>query len=106
LVVSRAGATTIAELAVAKKALVLIPADFLSGGHQSANAELLREAQAAVVLPGDTTAEEFSSRLTALLKDSGKRRQLAEKLAQLARPRAAEELAGLILESAAGKGNP
>jgi len=49
LVVSRAGATTMQEFANAKKAVVIIPSPFLTGGHQLKNAQMFADQNAAIV---------------------------------------------------------
>jgi len=50
LVLTRGGATNIAEFAAQAKTCVVVPSPFLTGGQQLHNAEVLRKAKAAVVL--------------------------------------------------------
>jgi UDP-N-acetylglucosamine--N-acetylmuramyl-(pentapeptide) pyrophosphoryl-undecaprenol N-acetylglucosamine transferase len=50
LVISRAGATTIAELAALSKAAIIIPSPFLANGHQIKNAQLLQNKHAAIIV--------------------------------------------------------
>ena len=100
LVVTRAGATTIAELALQRKAAILIPAPQLTAGQQLKNAEEIAQAGAAVVEADDVRAEQFSREVTELLGDSNRRRQLADKLGTMAKADAASQLAEIILSQA------
>ncbi len=50
VVITRAGGTALAELAAQKKACVVVPNPYLTGGHQLKNAQVYQEANAAVVL--------------------------------------------------------
>lgn len=101
LIVSRAGATTIAELAAQKKPAVLIPAPHLTGGHQLKNAQELSKQKAAVVVANDVKPEEFLQVITKTLEDVPTRRDLAEQLGKLAKPGAADKLAQILLKIAA-----
>jgi len=100
LVISRAGATTLAELALQKKAVLLMPAPFLSGGHQLKNAEQLKNLQAAEVVDNNVTPEKLFDSVVQLLQGDKKRARLATNLAATAHPNAAKDLAAIILEVA------
>jgi UDP-N-acetylglucosamine--N-acetylmuramyl-(pentapeptide) pyrophosphoryl-undecaprenol N-acetylglucosamine transferase len=100
LIISRAGATSIAEFAVEGKACIIIPSPFLAAGHQLKNADLLKEHEAAVILPEETTAEELLVVVKELLQDDHRRWQLASNLKTVAKPGASEKLAKLILDTA------
>jgi len=106
VVVSRAGATTIAELAALKKAVVLVPFEQLPGGHQTKNAEKLRE-RGAVVVVSDAEMEEDPEKLLEavkhLVKSPKEREAMAEKLQTASKPDAAQRLAKVILEIENGK---
>ncbi len=100
LVVSRAGATTCAELAAAGRPSVLVPLS-LAGGHQADNAEMLAREGAARVIPQVAlTGEKLSDVLLALLGAPEQRRKMAERARSLARPDAAEIIAGQLFELA------
>jgi UDP-N-acetylglucosamine--N-acetylmuramyl-(pentapeptide) pyrophosphoryl-undecaprenol N-acetylglucosamine transferase len=105
LVVARAGASTLADVAYFAKPAILIPNPQLVGGHQLANAAAYAQAGAAVVLD-EKTVSQHPGRLLAtvrrLLGDSGELRRLSGAVAALARPRAAKDIAGHIL--AVGRG--
>lgn len=100
LVLCRAGATTLAELAALSRASIIMPSPFLAGGHQLQNAKELERAKAAVVIPNEATADELLVVVNELLNNDSRRRELANNLHKLARPNAASELAGLILKVA------
>ena len=101
VVVSRAGATTIAELAALKKAVVLIPFERLPGGHQTKNAEKMVAAGAAVMI-ADTRIQQQPGLLLEevrhLVRAPRERADLAEKLHAEVKLDAAEKLAEMVLE--------
>ena len=100
VVVSRAGATTIAELASLKKPVILVPFEKLPGGHQVKNAERLGNLGAATVLNDadmmrdPTKLHELIKHLTRSPKESA---LMAEKLHDEAKSDAAKRLAEIIL---------
>ena len=101
LVICRAGALTVAELAVVGIASVLVPFPYATDDHQTANAHHLADAGAAVLLPQDRLQPErlaeiirdFSCQREVLLEMSGRARGLAM-------PDAARRVATLCLRSA------
>ena len=100
VVVSRAGATTIAELAALSKAVVLVPYEKLPGGHQTKNAELLLERGAVEVVRDDKMVSKPTLLLEAvrsLVRSPRRRADMAEKLHEISRPSAAKDLAEIIL---------
>lgn len=103
VVVSRAGATTIAELAALKKAVILVPFERLPGGHQQKNATRLEEVRAASVL-GDMKMMADPTKLLAeirhLIRSPSLRADMADRLHDEARADAAKRLAEIILEEA------
>src|SRR5579862_3662963 len=86
VVVGRAGATTLAELAAAGKACIVIPAPFLSGGHQLKNAEQLAKLDAAVVAPEEVQPDELLALINSLLDNDQRRFELARNLYATAKP--------------------
>ena len=101
LIVSRAGATNMAEFAIQAKPCIIVPNPALTGGHQLKNAKVLADQGSIEVLSeADMMAkpDRLYELIADLLKQPQKRQQLAEKLAQLAHPDAAKRLAKLILE--------
>jgi UDP-N-acetylglucosamine--N-acetylmuramyl-(pentapeptide) pyrophosphoryl-undecaprenol N-acetylglucosamine transferase len=100
LIITRAGATTMAELSAAGKACVLIPAPFLAGGHQLKNAQELEKKDAAAVISEDVKPDELLVVVSELLNNDSRRWELAKNLYTTARPDAAAKLASLILQTA------
>lgn len=103
VVVSRAGATTIAELASLKKAVILVPFAPLPGGHQVKNAERLVAANA-VSMVNDfkmvKNPELLLDEIRHLIKSPRLRADMADRLHSEARPDATKRLAEIILEEA------
>jgi len=103
VVVSRAGATTIAELAGLKKAVILVPFARLPGGHQAKNAERLKDSNAVSVINDMKMVENptiLLDEIRHLVKSPRLRSDMADKLAEEARSDAAKRLAEIILEEA------
>ncbi len=100
LVVSRAGALTVAELAAAGRPAVLVPFGAAAGGHQLENARALEKAGAAVVITeNDLTAESLAGTIIALVGDRARLAAMGQKARALARPDAARDLARLLFEA-------
>lgn len=102
LVISRAGAATLSELAALGKAALLVPLPpALGQSPQEINAEAFRRAGAAEVLrEAGTTPTMLLDRVFALLADPIRRRALADSATILGRPHAADEVARLLLHVA------
>jgi UDP-N-acetylglucosamine--N-acetylmuramyl-(pentapeptide) pyrophosphoryl-undecaprenol N-acetylglucosamine transferase len=100
LVVSRAGANTLSELAVLGKASVLIPLPrSVSRGDQLRNAEVCRAAGASVVLREEvTTPQSLASTVRSLLADGERLRRMRDAARSLGSERPAAAIAKLILE--------
>ena len=99
VVVSRASATFIQELAGLAKTSILVPAKTL--GDQRKNAEVYEKADAAIVLQDDDIAMPgvLHATISALLKDTSHRERLAANLHAFARPHAARDVASMIVEA-------
>jgi UDP-N-acetylglucosamine--N-acetylmuramyl-(pentapeptide) pyrophosphoryl-undecaprenol N-acetylglucosamine transferase len=97
LIVSRAGASTLAEYAAAHKACILIPSPFLTGGHQVKNAEQLQKIGAVEVVANDAAPETLLGEIIKLLTSPTKRASLAKKLGATAKIDAAQTLADILL---------
>jgi UDP-N-acetylglucosamine--N-acetylmuramyl-(pentapeptide) pyrophosphoryl-undecaprenol N-acetylglucosamine transferase len=96
LVVSRAGAMTLAEIAAAGVPSVLLPLA-AAGGHQRDNARQLSAAGAAEVFESkDLGAEELAGALGRLFLDDGRRRSMGKAARALARRDAVERIADVV----------
>lgn len=99
LVVSRAGATTLAELTAAGKPMVLVPFQF-GGKDQPANARSLSEAGAAVALD-DRDLGGLGQAVEGLMTDAARREAMGDASHKFGRPEAAKAIVGRLLELAA-----
>jgi len=98
LVVGRAGAGTVTELAALGLPAILVPLPGTRGDEQTANARVLADAGAAVLLPeADLTPERLVREISSLLGDPDRRRTMASHARALATPDAAERLVDLVL---------
>jgi UDP-N-acetylglucosamine--N-acetylmuramyl-(pentapeptide) pyrophosphoryl-undecaprenol N-acetylglucosamine transferase len=99
LVICRAGAITLAELAAAGVAAVLVPYPHAVDDHQTANARHLADAGAAELLPEPALVRgELAPLLRALLGDRARLAGMAERARALATPDAADRVARACLE--------
>jgi UDP-N-acetylglucosamine--N-acetylmuramyl-(pentapeptide) pyrophosphoryl-undecaprenol N-acetylglucosamine transferase len=104
LVLSRAGAMTVAELAAAGRPSILVPFAAAAGGHQAENARALyRAGAAAIIEEKDLTAENLAGAVIAQLSDRAKLVAMGQKARGLAKPDAAKELARLLFEAETGR---
>lgn len=99
LVVSRSGATTLAELACLNLPSILIPYEHARDDHQTANAAVFQKAGAARLI--EPRAADFQNQLaeslTELVTSAGTRKSMAENCETLARRNAADAVASIIL---------
>lgn len=101
LVIARAGALTVAELAAVGAASVLVPLPWAVDDHQSANAEQLRRAGAARIVPQPALeAGELAGELAGLLADRRRLQGMAEAARTVACPEAAARVAAACQEVA------
>ncbi|MGE0362366.1 MAG: undecaprenyldiphospho-muramoylpentapeptide beta-N-acetylglucosaminyltransferase [Vicinamibacterales bacterium] len=97
LVVSRAGASTLAELTILGRPMVLVPLPTAADDHQRKNALALARAGAAEVIEErDLTGERMAAVITALADDPDRRRRMAVAARGLGRPDAAARVADRI----------
>jgi UDP-N-acetylglucosamine--N-acetylmuramyl-(pentapeptide) pyrophosphoryl-undecaprenol N-acetylglucosamine transferase len=97
LVISRAGATALAELTTAGKAALLIPFPAATDQHQLENARVLERAGAArVIEQKDLTPERLVTEMRGLLLCLDKLKDLEQNAKRLAKPEAAASIADLI----------
>ena len=111
LVVCRAGAMTVAELAAAGVPGVLVPLPGAPGDHQTANARVLERVGACVLLPdGDCTPVGLAGIVEGLLADPGRLDAMGRAARSVGRPDAADAGARVVETSArpagTGAGRP
>ncbi|WBU52577.1 undecaprenyldiphospho-muramoylpentapeptide beta-N-acetylglucosaminyltransferase [Paracoccus sp. SCSIO 75233] len=102
LVISRAGASSVADITAIGRPSILIPYAAAMGDHQSANARPLADAHAAIVLPESIVdAATLTRDIAAILTDADRATQMAHAAAALGRPDATARLHELVTELAA-----
>jgi UDP-N-acetylglucosamine--N-acetylmuramyl-(pentapeptide) pyrophosphoryl-undecaprenol N-acetylglucosamine transferase len=100
LVVSRAGATAISEIALKELASILVPYPYASDDHQTVNARLFFEKGAAAVIPDrQLSGKTLFDEITGLMGDRKKLEKMSENAAQLAVSDAAGKIKGLLYET-------
>lgn len=100
IVVTRAGATTMLELAALKRPTIIIPNGHLTGGHQLKNAQVYESAGAAEVLQEDDIDEQplmLLDTISRLLNDKRQMTAMSEAIGKLAMPHAARDVASLVI---------
>ena len=99
LVICRAGALTISELAAAGVGSILVPYPYAVDDHQTLNASYLADAGAALLIPESTLrAADLAGILKELLGDRGKLLQMAQTARHLAKPMATLDVADICEE--------
>lgn len=100
LVISRAGATTLAELTAVGRPMVLVPYPY-AGGHQRLNAEAIVAAGAGLEIPdAELTPARLGEAILPLMASPERLRDMAKASRGLGRPEAATALARILLELA------
>ena len=104
LIVGRAGATTYAELAAARRAAILVPFAKAADDHQAMNAaELARVGGAEVILESEWTPKLFAQRILFFLSHKERLSAMEDGLAPLRTERAAADIARLALALMEGR---
>ena len=101
VIIARAGANTIAEIAAQGKAAIIIPNPYLTGSHQIANAVFLKHAAATVVLDESQlkeTPELLLKAIEQILSDREYANRLQTNIKTFAKPEAAKTIAKIIIE--------
>ncbi len=105
LVVSRAGAISISEITVVGKPSILVPSPNVTDDHQTKNAQVLSELNAAMLITDKDAPQTLINTCIKLIKDTKKMSEMQEKLKQIAKPQATETIANRIA-SLIEKANP
>jgi UDP-N-acetylglucosamine--N-acetylmuramyl-(pentapeptide) pyrophosphoryl-undecaprenol N-acetylglucosamine transferase len=106
VVVTRAGATSIAEFAAQEKACIVVPNPVLTGGHQLKNAKVLADRMAIKLVSEDNLARDHHALMPALvelLDKPDRAQQLGKTLGEFAHKDSAKQLAMVLLEVAGAK---
>jgi UDP-N-acetylglucosamine--N-acetylmuramyl-(pentapeptide) pyrophosphoryl-undecaprenol N-acetylglucosamine transferase len=93
LIISRAGATTLAELTVFNKPAILIPFPYAADNHQEINGQYLVEAGAALMFrQADLTGKKLGMEIKRLLEDKKLLAKMARNSGKVAKPEATETI--------------
>lgn len=97
LVISRAGASSVADIAAIGRPAILVPYAAATGNHQAANARMLYEAGAAVVIPEtQLTPDVLAENMAAVFDNPRAASQMAQAALGCGRPDAARRLAAMV----------
>ncbi len=87
LLIGRAGAITLSELAILRKPAILIPSPYVTDNHQYKNAKVFADAGAAVLIEEkDLTGDVLRRHVEEILADPSRRARMSEAMGRLARP--------------------
>lgn len=99
LIISRAGATTLAELTVFHKPVILIPFPFAADNHQEINGQYLVEAGAGLMFrQADLTGDKLGMEIKRVLEDKKLLTEMAENSGKVARPEATDTIINACME--------
>lgn len=99
VIVSRAGAIAISELAVAKKPVLLVPFPFAAEDHQTKNAMTLVEKNAARMVKDTEMKEKFWNTLLEICENETVRKEMSQNLEFFAKPKASEDIVNEIIKT-------
>ncbi len=101
LVISRSGASSVADIAVIGRPAILIPYAVATGDHQTANARALVEADAALLMPESRLSpESLAAAIETILTEPAAADEMAQAALGVGFPDAADRLAALVEELA------
>jgi UDP-N-acetylglucosamine--N-acetylmuramyl-(pentapeptide) pyrophosphoryl-undecaprenol N-acetylglucosamine transferase len=104
LILSRAGASTVAEITAAGRAAILVPFPGAADDHQTKNALALEQHGAARLIPeSEWGPGRLAAELRHLMENAGEIERMEEAARRLARPEATSRIADLIEQLAVGK---
>lgn len=99
VIVSRAGAIAISELAIAKKPVLLVPFPFAAEDHQTKNAQTLVDKNSAKMVKDTEMKEKFWKTLSEICENEGLRKEMSQNLDFFAKPKATEEIVNEIFKN-------
>jgi UDP-N-acetylglucosamine--N-acetylmuramyl-(pentapeptide) pyrophosphoryl-undecaprenol N-acetylglucosamine transferase len=98
VIISRAGAGTIAELCVVKKPVILVPSPNVAEDHQTKNALALVQEDAAIFVADRDAEAKLVDRAIELLNDKSLQKKLSTNIGKMAMPNADEVIAKELLQ--------
>lgn len=103
IIVSRAGAIAISELALVGKPVILVPSPNVADDHQTKNAKALAETDAVLWLPDAQVKDQLTALIEMLLEHPDRSTALGQALKAYAKPEAARHIADKVLAAANSK---
>ncbi len=105
IIVSRAGAGAVAEIAMAGRPSILVPFPYATADHQADNARVLVDAGAALMMrEGEIDSRSLAEALSSLLASEHKRKDMGTRAKEAARPEAAAHIVDHCLEIMRNRG--
>ncbi|MBI3502659.1 MAG: undecaprenyldiphospho-muramoylpentapeptide beta-N-acetylglucosaminyltransferase [Bacteroidetes bacterium] len=98
IVVSRAGAIALSELAIVKKPCVLVPSPNVAEDHQTKNAMALVKHEGAILVKDSEAREKLGNEIISLMNNETRKKTLSENISRLAFPNAAEVIAKEVMQ--------
>ncbi len=98
LVIARAGAITISELAIKKKPTIFIPSPNVTNDHQTKNIASLIKKDAAILIKDKKAKIELTKKAIELIKDTNQLKKLSKNIGELAYPNASKLIVDEILK--------
>ena len=99
VVISRAGAMSISELALVQKPVIFVPLPTAAEDHQTKNAQQLVDAEAALMVRNANAEKELVPALFKLKDDKALQAKLSENIGKFARPNAADDIVDQIIKA-------
>ncbi|MBO6024576.1 MAG: undecaprenyldiphospho-muramoylpentapeptide beta-N-acetylglucosaminyltransferase [Bacteroidales bacterium] len=99
MVISRAGAMSISELALVKRPVIFVPLPTAAEDHQTKNAQQLVDAEAALMVRNADAEKELVPALFKLKDDQVLQAKLSENIGKFARPNAADDIVDQIIKA-------
>jgi UDP-N-acetylglucosamine--N-acetylmuramyl-(pentapeptide) pyrophosphoryl-undecaprenol N-acetylglucosamine transferase len=98
IVISRAGASSVSELAIVGKPVIFIPSPNVAEDHQTKNAQSIVNKNGAIMLKESELDEKFESVFTSLLNDENQQKELSKNIKSLALPNATQQIVNEIVK--------
>ena len=99
VVISRAGAMSISELALVQKPVIFVPLPTAAEDHQTKNAQRLVDAEAAIMVRNAETETELVPALLDLVNKPELQEKMKANIGKFARPNAADDIVDVIVDS-------
>ena len=99
VVISRAGAMSISELALVQKPVIFVPLPTAAEDHQTKNAQQLVNAEAALMVKNAETETKLVPTLMDLVKDTELQNKMKANIGKFARPNAADDIVNVIVDN-------